>query len=238
MKQYLLIKPNNDLILNADTPIIAAKIAFKKLSKNKNLKQTRLVLKDINDNSIYEYIAMSDNKLNEYKNLYESYNPVQIGGSSQISDNDFYKSLAQISGNLNTTTNEMNKLIRSNDVSETENDEVIFMIKDSVNRMKELNNDVNNLNYKFDKYIDFQPQLQQQLPLQSQSQPQLQPQLQSELPIIQPIIETKVFDQNNPPTKSPFDNTPQTELPIENNESSDVEISDSEKKENIACVIM
>ena len=79
MSQYILTYPIDGKIYYSSTPKNAAQKAFIFLAKN-NYNQSRIILKDNNTKKEYNYIGMTNTKLNEYDEIFKSRNPIQLGG--------------------------------------------------------------------------------------------------------------------------------------------------------------
>ena len=79
MHQYNLIYPNNKKIYYDSSPKNVALKVFKNISKCSNTQQIRICLENNNTKKKYHYIAMTNKKLNKYKNLIDQQNPNQIG---------------------------------------------------------------------------------------------------------------------------------------------------------------
>ena len=112
MSQYILTYPIDGKIYYSSTPKKAAKKAFLNLIKYNNYNQSRLILKDNNTKKEYNYIGMTNSKLEEYKKLLQKRNPVQIGGNRNISNRIFYENLSLLSENIDVSIDELNKILK------------------------------------------------------------------------------------------------------------------------------
>ena len=66
MDQYNMILPDNNKIYFDTNPKNVALKVFRKLNKNK-INQTRIIFENNSTKKKYEYIAMTNNKLDHYK---------------------------------------------------------------------------------------------------------------------------------------------------------------------------
>ena len=120
MDQYNMISPNNNKIYFETNPKNVALKVFRKLNKD-NVNQTRIVFENNSTKKKYEYIAMTNKKFNDYKNLAS----LQTGGSNISNDKEFLNQLKNISGKLLLSIEEFKKLIDSK--TEPKNKEDIFV---------------------------------------------------------------------------------------------------------------
>ena len=120
MDQYNMISPNNNKIYFETNPKNVALKVFRKLNKD-NINQSRIVFENNSTKKKYEYIAMTNKKLNDYKKLAS----FQTGGSNISNDKEFLNQLKNISGKLLLTIEEFKKLIDSK--TEPKNKEDIFV---------------------------------------------------------------------------------------------------------------
>lgn len=120
MDQYNMISPNNNKIYFETNPKNVALKVFRKLNKD-NVNQTRIVFENNSTKKKYEYIAMTNKKFNDYKNLAS----LQTGGSNISNDKEFLNQLKNISGKLFLSIDEFKKLIDSK--TEPKNKEDIFV---------------------------------------------------------------------------------------------------------------
>ena len=141
MSQYILTYPIDCKIYYSSTPKKAAKKAFLDLIKYNNYNQSRLILKDNNTKKEYNYIGMTNLKLEEYKKLLQKRNPVQTGGNRNINDRDFYEKLSLLSENIEVSIGELNKILKEKYEPEDNND-IILMVKEGINKIDAINNNM------------------------------------------------------------------------------------------------
>ena len=144
MSQYILTYPIDGKIYYSSTPKNAAKKAFIFLAKN-NYNQSRIILKDNNTKKEYNYIGMTNTKLNEYDEIFKSRNPIQLGGGNELSDKDFYNKLSKLSGNINVSIDELSKILKAK-YEPKENNEIVLLVKEGINKLDQINNNVTNMN--------------------------------------------------------------------------------------------
>lgn len=147
MNQYNLIYPLEGKIYYSESSKNAAKKALSDLFKSNKYDQTRLILENNNTKEKFNFIGIKNNRLQEYKKLLESKNPIQIGGDDEINDKEFYSKLSELSGNLNITIGELSKILKTKyDPESDHNNEVILLIKDGITKLEEMNNNIGNIN--------------------------------------------------------------------------------------------
>ena len=117
MDQYNMILPDTNKIYFETNPKNVALKVFRKLNKNK-INQSRIIFENNSTKKKYEYIAMTNNKLNDYKKL----NSNQSGGSNLSNDKEFLNQLNKISSDLELTFSEFKKIISSKIKPEPSND--------------------------------------------------------------------------------------------------------------------
>ena len=139
MNEYILKYPVQGKIYNSSDPKKAAKKAFLDIYKLKNVNQSRIKIIENNSKKEYNFIAMTDNKLNEYNKLLNSRNPIQVGGGSGINDREFYDKLTDISGDINLSVGELTKMLKQKFEPD---DDVIFLLKDGLNKLDSINKGV------------------------------------------------------------------------------------------------
>ena len=140
MDQYNMILPDTNKIYFETNPKNVALKVFRKLNKNK-INQSRIIFENNSTKKKYEYIAMTNNKLNDYKKL----NSVQSGGSNLSNDKEFLNQLYKISSDLELTSSEFNKIISSKIKPETSDDIFVKV----VDQLDGLDNKVDELSKKF-----------------------------------------------------------------------------------------
>jgi predicted DNA-binding ArsR family transcriptional regulator len=147
MNQYNLIYPLEGKIYYSESSKNAAKKALSDLFKSNKYDQTRLILENNNTKEKFNFIGIKNNRLQEYKKLLESKNPIQIGGDDEINDKEFYSKLSELSGNLNITIGELSKILKTKyDPESDHKNEVILLIKDGITKLEEMNNNIGNIN--------------------------------------------------------------------------------------------
>lgn len=139
MNEYILQYPIQGKVYNSNDPKKAAKRAFLDIYKLKNTNQSRIKIIENNSKKEYNFIAMTDNKLNEYNKLLNSRNPIQAGGANGINDREFYDKLTDISGDINLSVGELTKMLKQKFEPD---DDVIFLIKDGINKLDSINKGV------------------------------------------------------------------------------------------------
>lgn len=144
MSQYILTYPIDGKIYYSSTPKNAAKKAFLYLAKH-NYDQSRIILKDNNTKKEYNYIGMTNTKLDEYNKIIKSKNPIQLGGGNELSDKEFYNKLSKLSGNINVSIDELSKILKAK-YEPKENNDFVLLVKDGINKLDQLNNNVTNIN--------------------------------------------------------------------------------------------
>ena len=140
MDQYNMILPDTNKIYFETNPKNVALKVFRKLNKNK-INQSRIIFENNSTKKKYEYIAMTNNKLNDYKKL----NSNQSGGSNLSNDKEFLNQLNKISSDLELTFSEFKKIISSKIKPETDNDIFVKV----VDQLDDLDNKVDELSKKF-----------------------------------------------------------------------------------------
>ena len=145
MSQYILTFPVSNKIYYSSTPKEAAKKAFIDLVKYNNHDQSRIILKDNNTKKEYNYIGITNSKLNIYKKLLNERNPVQLGGGSELSDQEFYKRLSKLSGNINVSVGELSKILKEKYEPKTSN-EIVLLVKEGINKLDKINENIKNMN--------------------------------------------------------------------------------------------
>ena len=142
MNQYNVISPDTNKIYYGSNPKLVATKVFRNLNKN-NIEQSRICLEDNNTKKKYYFLAMTNNKLNNYEKILNSKYTNHIGGSTnietsiqsastgiatgieqlnnaiqeingdQLNDKDFYRKLSELSGNINLSIDELVKILRT-----------------------------------------------------------------------------------------------------------------------------
>ena len=147
MNQYNLIVPNSNTIYYGTDPKSIARKVFRNFAKTNN--QTRISFENNNTKQKYHFIAMTNNKLNEYEQLINTKNPNQSGGA-EVQDKEFFKKLSELSGNINISIDELVKILKTKYDPETEendkNDEMIMLVDDGIKKLDFLNKNVENIN--------------------------------------------------------------------------------------------
>jgi hypothetical protein len=129
MDQYNMILPNSNKIYFETNPKNVALKVFRKLNKNK-INQSRIVLENNSTKKRYEYIAMTNDKLNEYKKI----NSLQTGGSNLVNDDEFLNSLKKVSNDLELTFSEFKKIIDSK-TKTGNNDDFFVKVVDHLDKL-------------------------------------------------------------------------------------------------------
>jgi hypothetical protein len=129
MDQYNMILPNDKKIYFETNPKAVALKVFRKLNKNK-INQSRIIFENNTTKKKYEYIAMTNKKLNDYKKL----NTIQFGGSNLSNDKQFLNQLKKISSDLELTFSEFRKIIDSKIQPET-NDDIFVKVVDQLDKL-------------------------------------------------------------------------------------------------------
>ena len=140
MDQYNMISPNNNKIYFETNPKNVALKVFRKLNKNK-INQSRTIFENNRIKKKYEYIAMTNKKLNDYKKLAS----FQTGGSNISNDKEFLNQLKKASGNLELSVKEFNKIINSK-MQPKGNNEIFVKVVDQLDK---LDNKVDTLSKQF-----------------------------------------------------------------------------------------
>ena len=142
MNQYNVISPDTNKIYYGSNPKLVATKVFRNLNKN-NIEQSRICLEDNNTKKKYYFLAMTNNKLNNYEKILNSKYTNHIGGSTnietsiqsastgiatgieqlnnaiqeingdQLNDKDFYRKPSELSGNINLSIDELVKILRT-----------------------------------------------------------------------------------------------------------------------------
>lgn len=142
MNQYNVISPDTNKIYYGANPKLVATKVFRNLNKN-NIEQSRICLEDNNTKKKYYFLAMTNNKLNNYENILNSKYTTHIGGGTtietsienastgiatgieqlnnaiqeingdQLNDKDFYRKLSELSGNINLSIDELVKILKT-----------------------------------------------------------------------------------------------------------------------------
>merc|ERR1712146_705607 len=129
MNQYNMILPDDKKIYFETNPKAVALKVFRKLNKNK-INQSRIIFENNTTKKKHEYIAMTNDKLNDYKKL----NSIQFGGSNLSNDKEFLNQLKKISSDLELTFSEFKKIIDSKIKTET-NDNIFIKVVDQLDKL-------------------------------------------------------------------------------------------------------
>lgn len=129
MDQYNMILPDDKKIYFETNPKAVALKVFRKLNKNK-INQSRIIFENNTTKKKHEYIAMTNNKLNDYKKL----NSIQFGGANLSNDKEFLNQLKKISSDLELTFSEFKKIIDSKIKTET-NDDIFIKVVDQLDKL-------------------------------------------------------------------------------------------------------
>lgn len=140
MIQFNLEYPENDKIYFSKTPKEAAKNAFNELQKKNKNEISRIIISNNNSKKNYEFIAITDKKIKQFTSVYQSRNPIQLGGSSNIDDDQFYDEINKISGNINLSVSELSKIL--NKKFKPNNDEVILLLQDGISKIENINHNI------------------------------------------------------------------------------------------------
>ena len=152
MPQYILKYPIDGKIYNANNPKDAGKKAFLDLCRYNNYDQSRITVIENNSKKEYNFLGMTDTKLDQYNQVLQSKNPIQVGGSSAVDDKEFYNKLSEISGNINLSVGELTKILKQK--YEPKNDDVIVLIKDGLNKLDNINKNVDIIAKSHEKKIE------------------------------------------------------------------------------------
>ena len=139
MIQFNLKYPNNDKIYFSKTPKDAAKNAFSDLKMNTN-EISRIIVTNNNSKKDYEFIALTDKKVNQLTSIYDSRNPIQLGGSKNINDEQFYDKINEISGNINLSVSELTKILTKK--YKPEKDEIIVLLQEGISKINNINDNL------------------------------------------------------------------------------------------------
>lgn len=139
MIQFNLQYPANDKIYFSKTPNGAAKKAFIDLKKKTNSEISRIIIANNNSQKNYEFIALTDNKVKQLASTYQSRNPIQLGGSLNINDDQFYDKINEISGNINLSVSELSKILNK---KFKPNNEVILLLQDGISKIDNINHNI------------------------------------------------------------------------------------------------
>lgn len=123
MDQYNMILPNNKKVYFETNPKSVALKVFRKLNKD-NINQSRIIFENNSSKKKYEYIAMTNNKFKDYKQL----SVTQTGGSKLSNNDDFLNKLKKISNDLELSSSEFKKIIQSETAPKTDKDIFVKVI--------------------------------------------------------------------------------------------------------------
>lgn len=129
MDQYNMILPDTNKIYFETNPKNVALKVFRKLNKNK-INQSRIIFENNSTKKKYEYIAMTNNKLDHYKKL----NSIQSGGSNLSNDQEFLNQLNKISSDLELTFGEFKKIISSK-IEPEPSDDIFVKVVDQLDKL-------------------------------------------------------------------------------------------------------
>tara|TARA_B100001093_G_scaffold88330_2_gene80335 strand:- start:540 stop:1121 length:582 start_codon:yes stop_codon:yes gene_type:complete len=129
MDQYNMILPDTNKIYFETNPKNVALKVFRKLNKNK-INQSRIIFENNSTKKKYEYIAMTNNKLDYYKKL----NSIQSGGSNLSNDQEFLNQLNKISSDLELTFGEFKKIISSK-IEPEPSDDIFVKVVDQLDKL-------------------------------------------------------------------------------------------------------
>ena len=139
MPQYILKYPIVGKIYSANNPKDAGKKAFLDLCRYNNYNQSRITIIENNSKKEYNFLGMTNDKINQYNEVLKSKNPIQIGGNSSVNDRQFYDKLSEISGNINLSVDELTKILKQKFEPK---DDMIILVKDGLNKLDDLNRNV------------------------------------------------------------------------------------------------
>lgn len=139
MIQFNLKYPNNDKIYFSKTPKNAAKKAFSDLKMSTN-GISRIIVTDNNSKKDYEFLALTDKKINELTSIYGSRNPIQLGGSKNINDDQFYDKINEISGNINLSVSELSKIL--NKKYKPNNNNIMVLLQEGISKINNINDNI------------------------------------------------------------------------------------------------
>ena len=132
MNQYNVISPDTNKIYYGLNPKLVATKVFRNLHKN-NIEQSRICLEDNNTKKKYYFLAMTNNKLNNYEKILDSRYTSHIGGSKAIETGT---SLQGVSTGIATGIEQLNNAIQEID-SDQLND------KEFYKKLSELSGNIN-----------------------------------------------------------------------------------------------
>jgi len=124
-----MILPDTNKIYFETNPKNVALKVFRKLNKNK-INQSRIIFENNSTKKKYEYIAMTNNKLDYYKKL----NSIQSGGSNLSNDQEFLNQLNKISSDLELTFGEFKKIISSK-IEPEPSDDIFVKVVDQLDKL-------------------------------------------------------------------------------------------------------
>ena len=139
MIQFNLKYPNNDKIYFSKTPKNAAKKAFSDLKMSTN-GISRIIVTDNNSKKDYEFLALTDKKINELTSIYGSRNPIQLGGSKNINDDQFYDKINEISGNINLSVSELSKILSKK--YKPNNNNIMVLLQEGISKINNINDNI------------------------------------------------------------------------------------------------
>ena len=222
MNEYILQYPIQGKVYNSNDPKKAAKRAFLDIYKLKNINQSRIKIIENNSKKEYNFIAMTDNKLNEYNKILNSRNPIQIGGANGINDREFYDKLTDISGDINLSVGELTKMLKQKFEPD---DDVIFLIKDGLNKLDNINKGVEKISNTLEEREKNQVATQQKNLLNFSKSI--------------PVVKTTNLSDSQAITEDMQVLSKQPEQKKDNEEkNNDIEQEDEENQKGRGCVIM
>ncbi len=212
MPQYILKYPNYGTIYSANNPKEAGKKAFLDLCKYNNYDQSRITILENNSKKEFNFLGMTNNKLDQYDKVLKSKNPIQIGGSNMISDKDFYNKISEISGNINLSMDELTKILKLK--YEPNDNDIILLVKDGLDKLNTLNENVNIIKNNINKLNQVPVNMRAEIPVNMKA---------NEIPVNMKANEIPVNMKAN-------------EIPVDLVEG--INTSEESKKKDKACIIM
>ena len=130
MHRYRLTKPYiSNKIYECKNCNYAGKKAFNELSKRENIDQARIEIEDLDTNEKHNFIAMNNDKFDEYSRLVSRYNEIQFGGANAVNEinedesdeseeNIVDKKVNELNEKVNNVNDQINKLGSESDKKE------------------------------------------------------------------------------------------------------------------------
>ncbi len=140
MHRYRLTKPYiSNKLYECKNCNYAGKKAFNELSKRENVDQARIEIENIDTNEKHNFIAMNNDKFDEYSRLVNRYNEIQFGGTSAVNEDDSDEKNTVEENEIDNKVNELDEKL--NDV----NDQINKIDSKNNSNVKEDNVDLENM---------------------------------------------------------------------------------------------